>query len=188
MGRGRDVLRYLHVHFCSASIEYTSVCSQKSPNTYSSLRSKHIMMHLIIIVDRSITRRILNLSRVLIVDNTTITLAELLPHFVFTVGGESFTIDRAGLVECSRDASRVSCSVATALTATHVCVSLASCEALSTQLSSHRPPPLSFGKELIAPFMLLDGGNSLCYSCLLVGCQRYSSFVVHFAARVIGME
>ena len=42
------------------------------------------MMHLLIIVDRSIIRIIdiklsLNLSRVLIVDNTTITLAELLP-------------------------------------------------------------------------------------------------------------
>ena len=56
----------------------------------------------------------LDSSGVLIVGDATTTLAELSPHFVFTVGGKSFTADGAGLVECGGDASRVSWSVANA--------------------------------------------------------------------------
>ena len=79
------------------------------------------------------TKLSLDLSGVLIVGDATTTLAELSPHSVLIVGGKSFTADGAGLVECGGDASRVSWSVATALTATRVavvCVSLSSCEAL----------------------------------------------------------
>ncbi|CAF9917456.1 MAG: hypothetical protein ALECFALPRED_000229 [Alectoria fallacina] len=79
------------------------------------------------------TKLSLDSSGVLIVGDSTTTLAELSPHSVFTVGGKSFTADGADLVEYAGDASRVSWSVVTALTATRVavvCVSLSSCEAL----------------------------------------------------------